>query len=222
MSGSSLVPGAVTPQLTAGLQRADLAVPSGHRYARDGLEFGRVVNLADAVFAIALTLLVLTLDAPDVGALVTFALAFFLVASVWWQHHRIIAQLAWFEPGLIAVNLVLLAGVALAPFPTSLVSAAPGSRGAVLAFIGLFALLSALCLTLIVRTHRLGAWRRRLPVRLYRWVVLDWTSNLAVHLACLAIAVWAPLAALVCLVLGALVTSFTVHRLGPPERRAWC
>jgi uncharacterized membrane protein len=194
---------------------------AAHRYDRDSLEFGRVVNLADAVFAIALTLLVLTLDGLEAAGLVSFALAFFLVASLWWHHHRIVAQLAWLEPGLIALSLGLLAGVALAPLPTSLVGADPGASEAVLPFIGLFAALSLLVNGFILRVHRLGAWTRPLPSRLFRWIMLDWGTNLAILLVCLAVAVWAPLAALVLLAAASTVSNLTVARLGPQERRAW-
>lgn len=192
-----------------------------HRYDRDSLEFGRVVNLSDAVFAIALTLLVLTLDGLEVAGLVSFALAFLLVAQLWWHHHRIVAQLAWFEPGLVALTLAVLAGVALVPLPTSLVGADPGAREAVLPFIGLFVILSVLVSGMILRAHRVGAWRRPLAPRLFRWIMVDWGTSLAIHCACLAVAVWAPLAALVLLAAASTVSGLTVTRSGPQERRAW-
>jgi uncharacterized membrane protein len=188
-----------------------------HWYGRDDLEFGRLVNLSDGIFAIALTLLVLTLDTVALVPLGTFALAFFLVASVWWQHHRIVAQLAWIEPGLIALNLALLAGVALVPFPTSLVGADPRSRPAVLAFLAVFAVLSLLSLAFILRAQRQGAWRRPISRRVFRWVAADWTANLSVHLSCLLVAVWAPLAALVGVAAGSALAALVIARVGPPE-----
>ena len=98
------------------------------RYGRDTLEFGRVVNLSDGLFAIALTLLVFTLDASAVtiervdgvlvdqtGQLIAFVLSFTIVANFWWAHHRFLANLGALEPGLIRLNLVLLGAVARSP-----------------------------------------------------------------------------------------------------------
>jgi uncharacterized membrane protein len=205
-----------------------------HRYGRDSLEFGRVANLSDAVFAIALTLLVLNIDAPGVptdelaGALAAqtpqiamFALSFFLVASAWWHHHRIFARLGWIEPGLIAINLGLLAAVALVPFPTSVLGSAPGSRAAVIPFIALFMLLSLLFVTLMMRAQLLGAWDKPLPMSLFRWVLADWVSILGVYGACLLLAFWAPVVALVFLAVGSPLVGMTAARLAPRARRAW-
>jgi uncharacterized membrane protein len=194
---------------------------AAHRYGRDSLEVARVVNLSDAVFAIALTLLVLSLDSPDVGALLTFALAFFLVASAWWHHHRIFARLGWVEPGLIAINLGSLAGVALVPFPTRILGSAPGSRAAVMLFIALFAVLLLLMVAFMLRAQALAAWQRPFPVSLFRWVLADWASGLVIYAVCLLIAIWAPLVALAGLAVGSTLTSLTVARLGPAERREW-
>jgi uncharacterized membrane protein len=206
--------------------------PATHRYGHDTVEFARVVNLADAVFAIALTLLVLDLKVPqNLGGaallgeqapnMVAFALSFFLVAGMWWQHHKLFAALGWLEPGLIALNLAVLAGVALVPFPTSLVADDPSSRAAALLFVGLFSAISLLFLVLIVRTNNLRAWRHPLPTSLFRWVFADWLVSVGIHLACLAIAIWAPLAGLVGLAVGSPATAMVVARMGPPQRRAW-
>lgn len=194
---------------------------AAHRYGRDSLELARVVNLSDAVFAIALTLLVLSLDSPDIGALLSFALAFFLVANTWWHHHRIFARLGWVEPGLIAINLGFLAGVALVPFPTRILGSAPGSRAAVMAFIALFAVLLLLMVAFMLRAQKLAAWQRPFPVRLFRWVLADWASGLVIYAVCLLIAIWAPVVALAGLAVGSTLTSLTVTRLGPAERREW-
>jgi uncharacterized membrane protein len=208
--------------------------PAPRRYDRDSLEFGRVVNLSDAVFAIALTLLVLTLEVPDVpaaelgGALWdqwphrgAFALAFLLVANVWWQHHKICAVLEWFEPGMIALNVVCLAGVALVPFPTSLVGAEPGTRAAVLPFIGLFVLLSALWLALVVRAHVVGAWRTPMPAHLFPWLIGDWLASIAALVVALVAAFAAPIVGLVVLGVASSAVAMVMGRLGPAERKAW-
>jgi uncharacterized membrane protein len=156
----------------------------------------------------------------DLAGLVTFGLAFLLVANVWWHHHRILAKVAWLEPGVIALNLALLAGVALVPFPTSLVGADPSSRTAVLSFIGLFVALSFLSIGTILRTQRLGAWVMPIAPGLFRWVVADWALALSVLVGSFLLALAAPLVALGLLAVASMSTGLVMARLGPQERRA--
>jgi uncharacterized membrane protein len=203
------------------------------RYGRDTTEFGRVVNLSDGIFAIALTLLVLDLMVPDVpgdelGAawrdlvpsLIAFALAFGLVANIWWLHHKVFAALASVEPGMIAINVVGLAGVALVPFPTNLLGNHPSEQAAALPFIGLFAILSAVWLLFVLRAHQVGAWRRPLDAATFRWLLLDWGATIATLLVALLVAVLHPLGALVLVTVGSLVVTISSGRFGP-ERTGW-
>jgi uncharacterized membrane protein len=110
------------------------------RYARDQGEFDRAIGFVDATFALALTLLVTTLDVDDprvafssLGALddavgaqfVAFAIAFAVIASYWLEHHRLTASFAAIDYPVVVVNLFLIAAIVLLPFSTSAV----GDRG---------------------------------------------------------------------------------------------
>ena len=211
-----------------------VATDRSTRYHYESPEFTRVVNLSDAVFAIALTLLVLTLEVPRVPAgelagaladqrpqMVAFALAFLLVANVWWQHHRLIATLEYLDPGMIAINIAALAGVALVPFPTNLVGFAPREQVAVLSFIGLFIVLSVLWVCMILRAHALDLWQRPMTAETYRWLLADWMASISVAVTAFVVAIWAPTAGLVLIALASVAVGVLMGRVGPPERKAW-
>ena len=103
------------------------------RYSRDQSEFDRAIGFVDATFALALTLLVTTLDVDNprvafssLGALdraagaqfVTFLISFAVIANYWLQHHRLIASFAAIDYTVIVVNLFLIAAIVLLPFST--------------------------------------------------------------------------------------------------------
>jgi uncharacterized membrane protein len=221
-------PGHDSQFMPTSIRRTVRAAPGGaRRYLRDSQEFNRVVNLSDAVFAIAMTLLVLSLEVPRVPGeqlaaalldqfpqLIAFVLSFALIANLWWLHHEIIGLVDWLEPWMIAINLALLGAVALVPFPTNLVGQNPTARAAVVLFIAVYLLLALLFFGLMLRIRALGAWGGPPPSGLFMWWG-DWVVNIVMMVIALIVAFWAPVAGLVVLVLSSTVTGIAHAWLAP-------
>ena len=164
-----------------------------------------MVNLSDAVFAIAMTLLVFTLDLGQLQGeparfvreqtpnILVFMLAFALVANVWWQHHKLFAMLGSIETGMVVINLALLGAVALVPYPTTLVGNFPTSAAAVVTFIGLFVILNLLYMMFVMRAQHVGAWEPALPQRFYYWLVVQPITGAVVLVIAALLTLWRPL-----------------------------
>lgn len=121
------------------------ATGTAHRYERDSVEFARTFAFLDAVYAIALTLLVVNLDPPEAAAwqslstllasglgwqLLGFGISFAVIAVFWRANHRIVAGFNAITPATITANLVAIAFVVLVPFSTqgSAMPSSPTSR----------------------------------------------------------------------------------------------
>jgi uncharacterized membrane protein len=202
-------------------------------YGRDSLEFARLVNLSDAVFAIAMTLLVLGLDVPAVGPdglaaelaavapqLAAFLLGFALIANIWWQHHKLFARIAAADAGLIGLDLAFLGAVALVPFPTGLLGRHPTELAAVLPFTAVFVLLVGLFLWLVVHAHRRRAWTPPMPPGLAGWIVGGYVAVLATMVVAMGVALVSPLTGLLVLALSSLPERVVAH-LAPAGYRDW-
>ena len=102
-----------------------------------GRDRDRIVNLSDGVFAIAITLLVLDIRAPDIpqdmvtsqlpGALLSmwpkylsYVLSFVGISAFWLIHHSIFRPIRSYDRILLYLNFLFLMVVAFLPFPTSL------------------------------------------------------------------------------------------------------
>jgi uncharacterized membrane protein len=106
------------------------------RYSRDESEYDRAIAFIDATFALAMTLLVTSLDIDErasafrslsslgdaVGPqFITFLIAFAVIASYWLRHHRMVASFVAIDVRTIVANLCLIAGIILLPFSTAAV-----------------------------------------------------------------------------------------------------
>jgi uncharacterized membrane protein len=102
-----------------------------------GSDRDRIVNLSDGVFAIAITLLVLHIRAPDIPenmvssrlptALLSlwpdylgYILSFVGISAFWLIHHSIFRPIRSYDRTLLYLNFLFLMVVAFVPFPTSL------------------------------------------------------------------------------------------------------
>ena len=105
----------------------------------------RLVFFSDAVFAIAITLLVIEIHVPHlepgaadlafVGALaelipsfVGYAVSFGVIAAFWAGHHRAFCLAGRYHPRVLVWNFLLLGTIAFMPFVTAFMSAHPGAR----------------------------------------------------------------------------------------------
>lgn len=95
----------------------------------------RTEAFSDAVFAIAITLLVLDLEVPNPseGSLggqlarqwpsyLAYALTFLTVGIIWINHHAQFSRLERTDQWLLVLNLLVLLTVAVVPFPTAVLA----------------------------------------------------------------------------------------------------
>jgi len=118
-----------------------------------GVGLERVVFFSDAVFAIAITLLVLDIRVPEIpGALVderlpeelaalwpkylSYVLSFVVITMYWMGHHSIFSYIRGYDRTLMWLNALFLMAIAFLPFPTSLLGEYGEHRLAVVVYAG--------------------------------------------------------------------------------------
>lgn len=111
------------------------------------LEFERVLFFSDAVFAIAITLLVVDLRVPASSAIrsthvlraaipgmIGFGIGFGAIGLFWLGHHSLCRFLTAMDGPALRLNLLFLGFIAFLPYPTALLSATSGQVAAVVFF----------------------------------------------------------------------------------------
>jgi uncharacterized membrane protein len=148
------------------------------RYRRrsEELEFDRVAFFSDAVFAIAMTLLVVGIGIPHVrdskiddalsekgNEIFGFFLSFLVIGMYWLAHHRFFARLVAVDGRFMRLNLCYLAAIAFMPFPTGLVGSYGDSEAVVIVLYAVtLAVASALESMLFWHAHHARLMRRQL------------------------------------------------------------
>jgi uncharacterized membrane protein len=197
------VPTSFTPMADEGGRRA------GRRYERETLEFERVAFFSDAIFAIALTLLVVGLDVPDIAdrtsssdlwhalddmssQVLMFFISFAVIGSFWMAHHRHFSRLSAIDRQATTVNLVYLALIAFLPFPSSLLGEYADNSVAVVIYATCIAAIAALAALMSEIAVRHGLLRRPATPAVIRWQRLPPLIPAAYFLATIPLAIVAP------------------------------
>ncbi len=122
---------------------------------RSGRDLDRVVMFSDGVFAIAMTLLAVSLRLPDnvtsagiphalrheLPSILTYFLSFAVVGIYWLADHRYFGKIQAIDSRFLVLNLVVLSLVAFLPFPTTVLGEYATTTAAVIFYAASVALL---------------------------------------------------------------------------------
>jgi uncharacterized membrane protein len=143
--------------------------------AEDHTGLERLIFFSDAVFAIAITLLVIDIHLPDLGSHATasqvtaslkdlmpnffgFVVSFVVIGGFWSVHHRTFRYIRRYDITFIWMNILFLMSIAFLPFSSSLLSEYGNLTPSVVFYAASLAITSALFVLLWLY----ATYRRRL------------------------------------------------------------
>lgn len=145
------------------------------RHRRDGneIEFSRIVAFSDGVFAIAITLLVLSFGVPEHlhgeslsealwgqrHNLLAYAISFAVIGRFWLLHHRFFTDVVAFDRRLLGLNLFYLAWIVLIPFSSDVLGDHGGQAASVILYAVNLAGVSLIGMAMAVHARAAGLLR---------------------------------------------------------------
>ncbi len=190
---------------------------------------GRAEAFSDGVFAIAITLLVLSLRLSGHDTLThqllaawpqyfAYVVSFLTIGIMWMNHHTILAHVQRVDRPLLVINLLLLMGVVAIPFPTVLVAdnlTHDGGTTAVVTYglvmIAISCGFAGLWIYVATRAPALGA---AVPPEALRQSIPGFTGGLLAYVAGTLIAFFSAVAALI--IFGLLAVYYLFEHLPSP------
>ena len=190
---------------------------------------GRAEAFSDGVFAIAITLLVLTLRLSGHGTLTeqlleawpqyfAYVVSFLTIGIMWMNHHTILAHVTRVDRPLLVINLLLLMVVVAIPFPTELIAEnlthAGGTAAVVtygLVMIAMSFGFAGLWVYVATRGPALGA---AVPPEALRQSIPGFTAGLVAYVIGTLVALFSPVAALI--IFGLLAVYYLFEHLPSP------
>ncbi len=165
-----------------------------------GAEVTRLEGFTDAVFALAVTLLVVSLEVPKtlpellvaMRGFLAFGVCFALLANVWYQHYRFFRRYALETPWVVFLNCVLLFFVLFYVYPlkflfTAIFNSAEISASEMRTLFTIWSLGYAAVFAVFTLLY-LHAWRIRAQLTLTPLETLRTEVSLVDHLAMVIVA----------------------------------
>jgi uncharacterized membrane protein len=159
------------------------------RYDRESVEFARVLTFNDGLYAIAMTLLIVSIAVPTISDthsvsdladalndltanFVSFFISFVVIGRYWMAHHQFVSLLEAMDQAFIFLNLIYLAFIAFLPFPTALLGEYFENPLSVAIYATNVGIVSAMEVALFRRAYRADLLRQRLTPEVYRYGVI--------------------------------------------------
>ncbi|MCA9859599.1 MAG: DUF1211 domain-containing protein [Thermomicrobiales bacterium] len=134
-------------------------------------ELDRLISLSDGVFAFAMTLLVVTVEVPQMSdeaartrlhhdivdlwpQVLSYIVGFLVIAFLWASHRRNFARIQDFDARLVRLNIALLLLVAFLPFPTGTLGEYGNLAFPVILYAVILAMISVLFIVMIDHMDR--------------------------------------------------------------------